>query len=924
MDDPVNDPDDIQAVRQAAARVQALRAEGIPFDPVAQIVALRKSLTGAGSRSPLDLAAELEATCTHVEASWNELESLRPSISRLSIAVRRRWGRSAPSLLVAAEFLRTWSDPFVDSDAIETRLELARRSLSGLQQQLGVEPERTPPTPRPAARLPTGSTTPGLAPVAPSGPVAAPAAPPVRVAAPRPALPASRPVPFPPARPPNSPVAAPRAPRGPIPQPFVAWLQTAGGATFVLLFGIVLIGAYDRLHALGALSLWNDEAQSTLLAFSVLQSGYPVISSQHLINNYEPLYPYFEAASIRLLGHTNFAYRLPSAVFGIVLIPVGYYVGSRLRDRYVGITLAAMLAFSSEFIAWSRQARWYMLLVLIMALAFLLATAWARTSARRERWLLLLALLGFAALGCFASLGLFLVYVPAIFVGGATYYVARHWHGILRRFGIPSHPLEVLPPARFLSYAQRRWLAILLPIAILGFAAVESAELSHLTTDLIARTVGFTPYPLVWSSNFGTYLAQYYWGVLLLMAVGTLVILIRRDPVELALLAFCFTGFIGVSTLASLTNDIATIDSSFERHLVPLLFFLFLVAAIGIVEVLRVTRQLLSHVPALGAPRRRAWRPLAFGVVVVVLLVLPGLVVPSGLTVNQRLSAYPTGTLIAWDPFSLDPKQPSIIYQAEQADYQLAADYVLAHRTNGQVVAATNPGPPQVYLGPVQYWMRGNPDNNTIVTIGGEPTFFQTNSVLIDTTSQMEGLLFNTSGWFISDVPQPKGIVFPGAMWEVLTLFFANVTAGTDPTIALYEWNQTTVPGMLLTLGQKLVPLNKFSTNLTDITNWAATSGVTWSQWRDYFVTIEPYLVQHASASTVPLAVLFELFNENLALQTAFPQVLTGIPHNPTEINDAALIQWAYGTAAGKDPAPAVPGAQAVLEPYEPYYKANG
>ncbi|MCI4327573.1 MAG: glycosyltransferase family 39 protein [Thermoplasmata archaeon] len=926
MDDASNELDEIHAARQAAGRVQALRARGIPFDPVTQIVALRKSLSGAGPESTARLAAALETTCDRVEVTWNELETLRPSISRLSIAVRRRWGRSAPSLLVAAEFLRTWSDPFVDSAGIETRLELARQALTELQHQLGVEAGSSAVTPSAAPTRPS-------APVAPKPPAAPPAwserppsAAPTRPRVSAPAIPARRPVQSSPSRLSDSPVASPGAPPGPIPQPLIAWLQTAGGATFLVVGVLVLIGAYDRLHALGALSLWNDEAQSTLLAFSVLRTGYPVISSQHLINNYEPLYPYFEAASIRLFGQTNFAYRLPSAFFGIVLIPVAYYVGSRLRDRYVGISLAAMTAFSSEFIAWSRQARWYILLVLIMAIAFLFATAWARTAVRRERWLLFLGLVALAALGCLASFGLFLVYVPAIFAGGFTYYVARHWEGIRRQFGLPSISDAPLPRARFLSYPQRRWLAVLLPLGVLGFVAIAYASLSQLTTRLISRVVGFTPYPIVWSSNFGTYLAQYYLGVLVLVAIGAIVIVIRRNPVELALLAFCVTGFVGVSTLASLTNDIATIDSSFERHLVPLLFFLFLVAAIGIVEILRYARQLLTHVPTFGRPRRRAWRPLAFGVIVVVLLVLPGVVVPSGQTVNQRPAAFPTGTLIAWNPFSIDPKQPSIIYQAEQADYQGAAEYVLAHRTANQVLAATNPGPPQIYLGQVQYWVRGNPDNNTIVYVGGQATFFQTDSDLIDNTSLMEGMLFNSSGWFISDVPavpSPKGIVFPGAMWDLLILFFSNVTAADGPSIVLYEWNQTSVPGMLLTLGQKLAPLHRFGTNLSAITDWAATSGVTWSQWRDFFVSIEPYLVRHASSSALPLAVLFQLYNDNPSLQSAFPQVLTGIQHNPTEINQGALVQWAIGTAEGKNPTPVVPGARAMLAPYLSEYESD-
>jgi hypothetical protein len=105
------------------------------------------------------------------------------------------------------------------------------------------------------------------------------------------------------------------------------WLGTASGLTLLVIVGFVAIGSYERLEQLGQVSLWVDEAQSTLLAFSVLQHGYPIIVSPHVIDNWEPLYPYLEALSIRLLGNSNFAYRLPSALLGIALIPISYLIG---------------------------------------------------------------------------------------------------------------------------------------------------------------------------------------------------------------------------------------------------------------------------------------------------------------------------------------------------------------------------------------------------------------------------------------------------------------------------------------------------------------------------------------------------------------------------------------------------------------------
>src|SRR5271157_5542396 len=197
----------------------------------------------------------------------------------------------------------------------------------------------------------------------------------------------------------------------------LAWLGTPSGITCLVIAAFVVAGSYARLSALGTPSIWNDEAQSTIYALSILQHGYPVIVSQHLVNNWEPAYPYLEAASIALLGHSNFAYRSPAALLGISLIPLSYWIGMRFRDRYVGIALAAMVAFSTEYIAWSRQARWYMLFVLLLALGFLAILIWSQVQTRWARRLCLVAVAGTGAALSVTSIGLFLLYCPGILVG---------------------------------------------------------------------------------------------------------------------------------------------------------------------------------------------------------------------------------------------------------------------------------------------------------------------------------------------------------------------------------------------------------------------------------------------------------------------------------------------------------------------------
>jgi dolichyl-phosphate-mannose-protein mannosyltransferase len=868
--------EELAAAREALARVKTLQKRGIPFDPVVEIAALHEALDGDDLLAAADVAAELEGVCDRVEVAWVELDMLRASLAYLALNVRRRRGTSSPLLAAAVTFQQTWNDRFGDAPTLEARAQMAHRLEARLQEQL------TAPPSRPGGAVPTPPASLALAAAAGAAPE------------------------------PTAADAGTNGPTGPAPPPMVAFLRSRSGVTFLVILAFAALGAYDRLRALGALSLWNDEGQSTLIAFTIAQHGYPVITAQHLINNFEPMYPYLEAASILLLGHSNFAFRLPAALIGIALIPLAYYVGSRLRDRYVGITLAAMTAFSSELIAWSRQARWYILIVLLMAAAFLIVTAWVHTADRRRRLWLLLALLAVGVLTLLTSIGLSLLYLPPAIVAGVVYVLAARWKGIRRFFGFPASPGEGLPPAGSIPYWVRQLALIGIPLLVLVAVLAERNALARDLPAAAQRLIGFTPYPLVWSSNFGTYLEQYYLGVLLLVAVGALFIVFKRDPLELALLTFCIAAFVSVSSLASVTNDIAGGNTSFERHIVPLLFFLFLVAAIGIVELVRIAYRVLSRVPP-DLPRMPVARVALFAVLIVALLVLPGIVAPSGLTVHQKASQFQTGQLVVWDPFSLAPVQPSALYQAGQVNDQKAAEYVLGHRSPGDVVGATNPGVPQVYLGAVQYWIRGNALNNTIILVNGQPAFFQTGSLLIATTAQLEGVMFNTTGWLISDAVNHTTIAFPGGMDLVLSKLMTRPNDFSDVSVALYHWNQTSRLGILRTLA-KVPSLHNLLGNDTALLNWGATTGVSSSPDRPLLLPLEGYLLAHATNRTLPLATLLNVYNHRADLQAKFPQVL-----EPTG-NNTALIHWAALVTSGTISDPAAP----TLQPYAMYYHNNG
>ena len=695
---------------------------------------------------------------------------------------------------------------------------------------------------------------------------------------------------------------------------FADWIRSAPGLTFLVIGALTILGAVVRLEELGQTSLWVDEAQTTLVAFSVLQHGYPVIVAHHIIDNWEPLYPYLEAFSIRLLGQSNFAYRVPSALAGTALIPLAYVIGARLRDRYVGITFAAMVAFSTEYIGWSRQARWYMLLVLLMALAFLFALMWYQSENRRKRWWNVGAAAFFAGLAATASIGVFLLYVPGAVAAGLVYSMVSRWEEIRAFFGRPAKGSTdaTRPPARFVPYPLRPLLVVAPIAAAVAVAILDPAFYTALYVATLTPVFGFTPNPPVWSANIPTYLLDYYPGVVAAGILGGVFAVVRRDRFEIALVAFCAASLASVSVGASFATDISGGGPSYPRHLVPLLYFLFLLVSLGLVEA--VQRAFRAAPGGWRLPKAlRTAKPALAGVAVVAMLVLPCLIVPSGENLYLSTQQSPADSLVPWVAFSLYPAHPSSLYGTDQANYQLASDYVASHRNATDIVAATDCGPPAVYLGSVQYWIRGNPRTGQIIHVEGNAEFFQTGSVLVSNTSELEALLYEAPGWLVSDQPTSARAVFPSGMSLVLTYFMTEIPSASDNSIWLYHWNLSTPVSLLEMLSARDPTLKHFDGNLTRLANFATIGGVTSSPLRDLLLPMEAALLPYVAPGILPLAILVNVYNHRPDLQTEFPQMLQN------SSNDTPLIQWAYEVASGQLPDP----AQSVLAPYAAWYQSH-
>src|SRR5262245_48774172 len=93
---------------------------------------------------------------------------------------------------------------------------------------------------------------------------------------------------------------------------------------------IVCVGAYLRLAHLGDLGFRWDEDLSGLAVRAILEKGVPELPSG-MVYLRGGVFSHLMAASAALFGFSEFALRLPAALFGIALI-----VAARSEERRVG------------------------------------------------------------------------------------------------------------------------------------------------------------------------------------------------------------------------------------------------------------------------------------------------------------------------------------------------------------------------------------------------------------------------------------------------------------------------------------------------------------------------------------------------------------------------------------------------------------
>lgn len=146
-------------------------------------------------------------------------------------------------------------------------------------------------------------------------------------------------------------------------------IANAGRLHYLALSIIILVGAWLRLSGLRRQSLWFDEVDVVVRAQRPFDQ---VLHTFVAAGENGPLYNVMLAIWVRLAGVSEIAVRLPSAVAGILTIPLLYLLARRVAGSRVGLLAAGLLAISPYHLWYSQEAKMYTVVVLLAVLSSLL------------------------------------------------------------------------------------------------------------------------------------------------------------------------------------------------------------------------------------------------------------------------------------------------------------------------------------------------------------------------------------------------------------------------------------------------------------------------------------------------------------------------------------------------------------------------
>jgi len=325
---------------------------------------------------------------------------------------------------------------------------------------------------------------------------------------------------------------------------------TRGRPSLLPLALLTALGLGVRLIGLGRQSLWFDETVSVFVARLGWREALEFLLADGV---HPPLYYAVQKISL-LLGSSEFAARLPAAVFGALTVALLYWWSARWVGPASAALAAALLALSPLHVWYSREARMYSLLVLLALAAIWLYTRMLHDPPTVASGAAFAAVHALAYLTHYFAALLFLIQLAHL-----ALQLRRH-ASVLRRWAA-LQALAFLPLAAWAGWVGQR------NGGYFGIGWIPAPTWQDPWLTLINFTAGYTP-PI----HLGHVLAA---GGILGLALGGLAS--KRTDRSLRTLFALWTFFpIGFGLVASLSRPLY-VDRFYLASLPPLL----VLAALG-------------------------------------------------------------------------------------------------------------------------------------------------------------------------------------------------------------------------------------------------------------------------------------------------------------------------------------------------------
>jgi hypothetical protein len=187
--------------------------------------------------------------------------------------------------------------------------------------------------------------------------------------------------------------------------------------SLLLLALIIAVGTAVRFWGLGNVGLHGDEKTMALPAMHLLQYGTPQMPSGFLYPRAVAQLYLMAGSALAFGGPSEWTFRLPSAVCGVLLILLAWVAGRRFLEPRWNLAMTAVVALLPPFIQDAQTARMYVFLVTGVTGFMALLFAWERTG--RTRFLVAAVLemavsLEFHTLSIFAA---WLCFLPGLLPG---------------------------------------------------------------------------------------------------------------------------------------------------------------------------------------------------------------------------------------------------------------------------------------------------------------------------------------------------------------------------------------------------------------------------------------------------------------------------------------------------------------------------